>query len=116
MRAWFTLLFSLQNHNIAGYPHSQHRLTQVTQHIAVVSMFGGFPTSILMAAVLALLASLTDIASAQGIYQDFAIGDYTEFASPLKVDLTIYNPDLSTGKAVCDALPSCIGVLGGEFA
>ena len=76
-------------------------------------MFKAFPPTILVAAVLALLASLTDIACAQGTYQDFSVTS-VNFAA--RVGITYFFPaDVEAGKASCDQTPNCIGVVDGEL-
>jgi hypothetical protein len=76
-------------------------------------MFKAFPPTILVVAVLALLAGLADIASAQGVYQEF------EITSPIVITgVTIIQPyggDISLGRAICSTIPNCIGVFTGKL-
>ena len=76
------------------------------------SMFKIFSPNILVAAVLALLAGLADLASAQGIYQDFSVTS-VNFAA--RVVLTDFFGGVEAGKATCDQTPNCIGVVDGEL-
>jgi hypothetical protein len=72
-----------------------------------------FPPTILLAAVLALLAGLTGFVTAQGIYQEFPLTEYTYWGDVQAFQS--YTGDIPVGKALCDTIPNCIGVLGSKL-
>jgi hypothetical protein len=76
-------------------------------------MLKAFSPSILVTAVLALLAVLIDNASAQGVYQQFSLTGTNEFAN-VGVIMPYYGR-ISVGKTACLMTPNCIGLLSGEL-